>query len=58
MTAQVLIGDGGKDQRPRCDAASAIAAVDLEAQLFMRGLAVAMGLSAPAWAIIVFLALR
>ncbi|MEO8175180.1 MAG: hypothetical protein ABI626_00800 [Sphingomicrobium sp.] len=57
MAAQVLFGDGGNDQRPWRDLSSAIVAADLETKLFMRGLAVALGLSAPSWAIIAYVAM-
>lgn len=58
MAARVLLGDGGNDQRPWRDLSSAIAAADIETKLFMRGLAVALGLSAPSWVVIAYVAIR
>lgn len=59
MTADMLLDDREKRQNLRHAAANAADLADLlEAQAFGRGLALAMGLSAPIWAAFVFLTLR
>jgi hypothetical protein len=55
---KVQLGGGGYNPGPWPDATYAIAAYDLEAQLFMRGLTLAVGMSAPTWAAIVYVVLR
>jgi hypothetical protein len=58
VSKKVLFGGGGDDTGPWPNAAYAIAAYDLEAELFMRGLMLAVGMSAPTWAAIVYVVLR
>lgn len=58
VSKKVLIGSGGHDPGLSPNGAYAVAAYDLEAELFMRGLTLAVGMSAPTWAAIVYAVLR
>ena len=58
VSKKVLIGSGRHDTGPPPTGAYAIAAYDLEAELFMRGLTLAVGMSAPTWAAVVYAMLR
>jgi hypothetical protein len=59
MTADMLLDDREKRQNlPHATASAADLADLMEVQAFGRGLAVAIGLSAPIWAAFVLLTLR
>ena len=59
MTADMLLDDReNRQDSPHARAIAADLADLMAAQAFGRGLAVAMGLSAPIWAAFVFLTLR